>query len=116
MIRKQRTLFYFVGDNVYKSLEEAQEADLKTIIPAELFPAQVSEWLLKNSAAVVDILTTTPTSRLKSRKLHGGTRNSKANACGFSHAARSRAFVIRGKSPSISNRTPRSGISIFAFA
>lgn len=82
MITKQRTLFYFVGEQAFKSLEEAQKADLATLVPSDLFSGAaetdrgsiIADWMLKNSKAIVDILTTTPTSRLKSRKSHGATR------------------------------------------
>lgn len=77
MIRAQRQLFYFVGDTPYPSLETAQKADLISLMdwdatgePKETLAA----WMLKNSAAIVDTLTTTTRSRLKSRKLHGATR------------------------------------------
>ena len=82
MITKQRALFYFVGDQAFKSLEEAQKADLKKLIPIELTDVanedaskdRICDWLLKNSAAIVDCLTTTPKSRLRGRKSHGATR------------------------------------------
>lgn len=85
MISKQRQLFYFVGDTPYKSLEEAQKADLMALIPEDFFATlgdqpsdRLSDWMLKNATAIVDTLTTTPTSRLKGRKLHGGTRKPKS--------------------------------------
>jgi thiamine pyrophosphate-dependent acetolactate synthase large subunit-like protein len=91
MITKQRTLFYFVGDQAFKSLEEAQKADLKKLMeslkedritctgePKELDEA-VSDWLLTNSAAIVDCLTTTPRSRLRARKTHGAERKPRSD-------------------------------------
>lgn len=77
MIRKQRQLFYFVGDTPYASLEEAQKADLKVMMFPEISPDDKetwANWLLKNAKEIVDTLTTTPKSRLRARKLHGGTK------------------------------------------
>lgn len=66
MISKQKCLFYFVGDQAFKSLEEAQKADLKKIMceasPLAPLPQMthdeflecVSSWLLANSTAIVD--------------------------------------------------------------
>ena len=80
MIQKQRCLFYFVGAEAFKSLDEAQKCDLLKLMPSiAVNPTndQFADWLLANKVAVTDILTTTPTSRLKARKLHGGGRKKK---------------------------------------
>lgn len=83
MITKQRTLFFFVGETPYKNLADAQKADLLlTLQPFDFDPAagikeQIADWLIGNASQVVDILTTTPTSRMKARKLHGGTKKHK---------------------------------------
>jgi len=91
MISKQRCLFYFVGDQAFKSLEEAQKADLKKLLeslkedritctgePKEL-DESVADWLLANSTAIVDCLTTTPRSRLRGRKTHGAERKPRSD-------------------------------------
>lgn len=90
MISKQRALFYFVGDQAFKSLEDAQKCDLKALIGSDirnLWKASsatdncddlIAQWIMKNKDAIVDTLTTTPTSRLKARKLHGGKRKPKS--------------------------------------
>ena len=80
MITKQKCLWYFVGDKAFKSLGEAQKCDLLKLMPSvAVNPTndQFADWLLANKFAVTDILTTTPTSRLKARKLHGGVRKKK---------------------------------------
>jgi len=80
VIQKQRCLFYFVGAEAFKSLEEAQKCDLLKLMPSiAVNPTndQFADWLLENKFAVTDILTTTPTSRLKARKLHGGVKKKK---------------------------------------
>ena len=94
MITKQKALFYYVGDESFPSLEEAQKCDLKKLISIECdgatFPIkdsavgistnEVAEWLLANSVAIVDILTTTARSRSKARKANGAKRAKKAKA------------------------------------
>lgn len=89
MITKQRQLFYFVGQKPFASLKEAQLEDLKTIFakaphlvtpdmmetPEQFKTRQtekISEFVLENAAPIVDILTTTPRSRVKARKTNGG--------------------------------------------
>ena len=82
MISKQRCLFYFVGDKAFKTLEDAQKADLVNLIPTDFhtitnpdnFSESIANWLLDNSARIVDCLTTTPKSRLRARKAHGAVR------------------------------------------
>ena len=84
MITKQKSLFYYVGDEVFPSLEEAQKCDLKKLIPEDLAdgatPDLLVGWLLDNSLAIVDILTTTPRSRSRARKANGAKRAKKAKA------------------------------------
>jgi hypothetical protein len=87
MIQKQRRLFYFVGDEAFVSLEEAQKCDLKKLMPENGggVPAStdlLSDWLIENKTAIVDVLTTSPTSRLNGRKLHGATRKKKVKVIG----------------------------------
>jgi hypothetical protein len=85
MITKQRTLFYFVGDQAFKSLEEAQKFDLTQILPMQwssgiVVPREeISDWLLANCTAIVDCLTTTPRSRLRARKTHGAERKPRSD-------------------------------------
>ena len=84
MISKQKQLFYFVGDKPYASLEEAQKVDLMAMMPVAaegplgMTNECIADWMIKNSTAIVDTLTTTPRSRLRGRKLHGGTRKPRA--------------------------------------
>lgn len=86
MINKQKCLFYFVGETPFKSLEDAQAFDIEQLAVknpvgtewGEECIKDLSKWILANSTELVDILTTTPTSRLKARKIHGGTKEKKA--------------------------------------
>ena len=81
MISATRCLFYEVDGQFFKSLDEAQKADLKKLVPEQWVTVMgkdsqevVADWLLANKDALVDCLTTTPTSRLKARKSHGAVR------------------------------------------
>jgi len=82
MISKQRSLFFCVGDSFFKTLDEAQRFDLQLILKPTDFTDEQSnaivDFLMKNAAAVVDILTTTPTSRAKARKTNGSKKTLKA--------------------------------------
>ena len=91
MINKTRCLFYEVGGQFFKSLEEAQKVDLVALIPDDLVEASlrdpavsdcrfaIADWLLANSTAIVDCLTTTPRSRLRGRKIHGAERKPRSD-------------------------------------
>jgi len=86
MINKTRCLFYEVGGQFFKSLEEAQKADLAKLIPETFFAElgthptdTLTTWLLANSTAICDCLTTTPRSRLRGRKTHGAERKPRSD-------------------------------------
>ena len=85
MIVKTRCLFYEVEGQFYKSLEEAQIADLIKLVPNDFLADgsmdsghKIASWLLSNKDAITCILTTTPRSRAKARKANGATRKRKA--------------------------------------
>lgn len=76
-----------VGDQFFKTLLDAQKHDLKAIVVAGLpapEPGEEEEFdkgvasivsmMINNSTAIVDILTTTPTSRAKARKNNGAVK------------------------------------------
>lgn len=80
MINKTRQLFYEVGGQYFKDLNEAQKVDLTSIMPAEWVAAAktvTADWLLTNKDAIIDCLSTTPKSRLRARKSHGAVRKKK---------------------------------------
>jgi hypothetical protein len=91
MITKQRQLFFMVGDKFFKTLLEAQKHDLQEIVE-KAFPLQdgvdpqdweasnglIVDMMINYSTPIVDILTTTPTSRAKARKNNGGEKPKKA--------------------------------------
>lgn len=80
MITKQKQLFYFVGDQPFRTLKEAQLRDLGELaatLKHDPTLCDIAEWMLENAAAIVDTLTTTPTSRAKARKTNGAMRTRK---------------------------------------
>lgn len=81
MIQKQRSLFFCVGDQFFKTLVEAQKHDLLEILRPSDFTDEESDkianFMLGNALAIVDCLTTTPTSRAKARKTNGGKKTPK---------------------------------------
>lgn len=83
MITKQRCLFYQVGEKFFKTLQEAQAHDIMELTVngvsvgeqwGEDCKKDLVEWIMANAVPLVDILTTTPTSRAKARKTNGGTK------------------------------------------
>jgi hypothetical protein len=83
VIQKQRQLFYFVNDVPYKTLEDAQKADILRLTTEGVSVGEqwgdeckkdLVEWIMANAVALVDTLTTSPTSRAKARKSNGGTK------------------------------------------
>lgn len=87
MVTKQKQLFWFVNDVPYKTLEDAQKADILRLTTEgvsvgeqwdETCKKDLVDWIMANAAALVDTLTTTPTSRAKARKANGGTKKPSA--------------------------------------
>lgn len=68
----------------HSSLEEAQRHELKNLLAEKIGWVIGSEDLdkattavIKNAEAIIDILTTTPNSKPKARKINGGTKKRK---------------------------------------
>ena len=78
----QFTKAYVVGDKTYASLEDAKQASLEALFPAdgqgEWVAASIAAQILNNDEKVLDILTTTGTSRPGARKVNGGRKPRKA--------------------------------------
>jgi hypothetical protein len=75
MITKTTVTEYGTADGKsFKLLSQAQAHDLKTIL--EINDA-TAEAILDNRAQIVDILTTTETSKPRARKVNGGTKTKK---------------------------------------
>lgn len=87
MIIKKVTVAYMVGDKPCATFEEAQKEELFGFLEAYSDPALNAEKLsglaghiLAGKAKVVDILTSTPRSRAKARKVNGATKKRKTTA------------------------------------
>ena len=78
MITKKTTPLYYVGEQSFATLAEAQKCELATLAPTDGTRESLPDWLISNASAIVDILTTTATSKPKARKIHGGTKVRKA--------------------------------------
>ena len=68
----------------HSSLEEAQKHEIRKLLAEKLgweedreHVKQVTDAIMENSEAIVDILTTTPSSKPKARKVNGGTKKRK---------------------------------------
>ena len=71
---KQPGFFYWVGTTPYVTLEEAQKADLKPLMPTDWATPHeaVIEWMLANAAALAKILSTTPRQRVRKQRCDKG--------------------------------------------
>ena len=77
MIEKKSEPRFYVGDQEYKSLRAAQQAELIALfrdLPHESTASDIADVVLSNSEKVVDVLTTTENSLPKARKIHGGRK------------------------------------------
>lgn len=75
----ERTQSYKCSDGtIVATLAEAQETELTILFNESFSDGSMSvacaKAVLKNAPAVLDILTTTPTSKPKARKVNGGTK------------------------------------------
>lgn len=82
MITKQPA--FFIDDKIFRTFEDAQRAELETVLkeflPEEDRAAKAAIWLLERRGAFIDILTMTPRSRAKARKIDGATKKKSAKA------------------------------------
>lgn len=62
-----------VGEQTYSTIEQAKTAAIMELG----FGPEVSHQMVKYGAKIADILTTTPTSKPKARKVNGGTKTRK---------------------------------------
>jgi hypothetical protein len=73
------------NDMCYATLEQAQVAELRDVFSTHDSPLEISEnvepfvnLIMLNRDRIIDILTTTESSRPKARKANGGTKKRKA--------------------------------------
>jgi len=73
----ERTNSFKVGDQSFLTLGEAQKYELGQLLGKKESMSSaiaMAEWILDNKVAILDILTMTPTSKPKARKVNGGTK------------------------------------------
>lgn len=71
------TKSYRVGDKVFATIEEAQAEEISILLNIGVGSDQIA-MILKHRDALVDILTTTKSSRPRGRKSNGATKKRKA--------------------------------------
>lgn len=71
------TKSYKVGDQVFATLTEAQAHELGILSASSKDVAQFITFMVQNPEKVIDILSTTTSSRPKARKANGGTKKRK---------------------------------------
>lgn len=70
---------FATSDNqTFANLDAAIGHELSLIFPDSAYPPPTVETILKNRDKIVDLLTTTPTSKTKARRVNGGTKKRKA--------------------------------------
>lgn len=76
-----RTNAFLTSDNAtHASLEAAQARELELLCEETdneatgQFRTNICKWIVANAEKVVDILTTTATSKVKARRINGGTK------------------------------------------
>lgn len=73
-----RTNAFQTSDNkTHASLEEAQKHELELLWAQSTDTPDMPSWVLANQAKIIDILTTTATSKVRARKVNGATKKRK---------------------------------------
>lgn len=77
----ERTNAFKVGTQGFLTLEDAQKYELRQLIPnpASAGADLTIDWIISNKNKILDILTTTPSSKTKARKINGGKKSRKAD-------------------------------------
>lgn len=75
----EKTVAYKVGEQFFPTIVEAQTSELATLLN-EVPISDVPGFLVRHSDQVVDILTMTPTSKPRARRINGGKKTRKASA------------------------------------
>jgi len=73
----ERTNSFKVGDQSFLTLGEAQKYEIEQLLDKGLKSGEaddIAKWILNNKVAILDILTMTPTSKPKARRVNGGTK------------------------------------------
>ena len=78
----ERTVAFKIGDQSFLTLKDAQVHEMKQLVNTKNPPAgadEVVEWVFKNKDKIMDILTTTTTSKAKARSINGGKKPRNVN-------------------------------------
>lgn len=88
----ERVNAFKVGERVFPTIEEAQKSEIRALIDIEIIDPSsestvsgVVDLILKYQDKIIDILTMTPASKPRARKINGGTkkrRSAAANGAG----------------------------------
>lgn len=72
----ERTNAFKVGDRSFLTLADAQKHELLVLFDTGKIAVGMDfiDFILNNKTKIVDILTITPTSKVRARKVHGGTK------------------------------------------
>lgn len=70
----ERTNAFKVGDKSFLTLVDAQRYELEELATQLSGGPVVADWILANKTRILDILTTTNTSKPRARKVNGGTK------------------------------------------
>jgi hypothetical protein len=79
----ERTNSFKVGEKSFLTLLEAQKYEIQQLLDKQQLVApgltpvkaiDIAEWILNNKVAILDILTMTPNSKPKARRINGGTK------------------------------------------
>lgn len=78
----EKTLGYKVGQMFFPCIEDAQRRELEQLfekanLPGDLRAGWIAAKVLEHQEKILDILTTTPTSKVRARKINGGTKRRK---------------------------------------
>jgi hypothetical protein len=79
----EKTLGYKVGQLFFPCIAEAQRHEIEELLRAGesgsigFTPENIAAFILTHQDKILDILTTTPTSKVRARKINGGTKRRK---------------------------------------
>lgn len=79
------TKSYKVGDRIFSSITEAQAEELTSLLGESIISGQAVhntvQTIIAHSDAIINILSTSASSRPKARKANGATRSKRIRAC-----------------------------------
>jgi hypothetical protein len=78
----EKTNAFKVGDQSFLTLEQAQKHEIRNLLELDpqivtLDRKEIADWVVQYKDVIVDILTTSASSKPKARKINGGTKRRK---------------------------------------